>query len=119
MGLKPVGSVSASPGPAPRGRVEPEARVQPKRTGPEARPAEGTPADQERQVSQAAERLNKLADAFATSLRFSVHQDTNTIVVRVVETQTGQVIREIPPEQVLDAVARLQEYLGVLFDARI
>lgn len=81
--------------------------------------AGGQPAEVQdpRRVNQAVERLNKMADIFAKSLRFSVHQKTNTIVVRLVDNQTGEVIREIPPEKILRAVSQMQELMGILFDS--
>jgi len=70
-------------------------------------------------VVQAAERLNKTAEAFSTQLRFSVHRATNEIMVKVVDSKSGEIIREIPPEKILDAVARMQETLGLLLDAKV
>lgn len=81
-------------------------------------PAEQNPEEQRPRIDQAVERLNRLADIFATALRFSVHEATRTIMVRVVDTRTGEVIREIPPQQILDAVAKMQELLGLLFDEK-
>lgn len=73
----------------------------------------------EGKVRQATERLNKMVEAFNTQLRFSVHKGTGEIMVKVVDSKTGDVIREIPPEKVLDAVARMEETLGILLDARV
>lgn len=75
------------------------------------------PEEQQRKIDQAVERLNKMADVFAVSLRFSVHEATGTIMVRQVDSD-GHVLREIPPERILDGVAKMQELMGVLFDAK-
>jgi flagellar protein FlaG len=39
-------------------------------------------------------------------------------MVKVLNTDTGQVIREIPPEKNLDFVAKLWEMAGILVDER-
>ena len=39
-----------------------------------------------------------------TSLRISIHKDTGAVVIRVVDESTGEVIRELPPEQVLNGL---------------
>ena len=39
-------------------------------------------------------------------------------MVRVVNVFTDEVIKEIPPEEVLDTVARIREMIGLLIDER-
>jgi len=38
------------------------------------------------------------------------------MMVRVVNFETNEVIKEIPPEEVLDTVARIREMIGLLID---
>lgn len=52
-------------------------------------------------------------------LDFSVHGDTGRIQVSVTDKQTGEVIREIPPEGVLNLMAKLEEMMGILFDQKV
>jgi flagellar protein FlaG len=52
------------------------------------------------------------------ALRFSIHEDTQRIMVKVVDVQNDEVIKEIPPEEVLDTVARIREMIGLLVDKR-
>lgn len=63
-----------------------------------------------------AEALNQLFQAFNLELRFTVHEPTREIIARIVNRQTGEVIREIPPERFLDMIAKLRELVGVLID---
>ncbi len=49
-------------------------------------------------------------------LQFSVHEASGEIMVTVLEESTGEVIREIPPSEVLDLAARLGGMVGLLFD---
>ena len=53
-----------------------------------------------------------------TDLQFSIHGKTNTISVKIKDRETGEVIREIPPEKMLDFVAKLWEMAGILVDER-
>ena len=48
-------------------------------------------------------------------LQFSVHEATGEIMVTVREESTGEVIREIPPSEMLDLAARIDEMVGLLF----
>ncbi|NBC73156.1 flagellar biosynthesis protein FlaG [Paenibacillus sacheonensis] len=54
-----------------------------------------------------------------TSLHLSVHKETNTIMIKVMDKDTGDLIREIPPEKTLDVAAKLMEIAGILVDHRI
>jgi flagellar protein FlaG len=52
-------------------------------------------------------------------LQFSVHDDTGETVVRVVDKDTGELIRQIPPQELLDLAAKLEEMMGILFDKQV
>ena len=50
-------------------------------------------------------------------LQFSVHEGSgDDVMVTVTDAASGEVIREIPPSEVLNIAARLDEMIGVLFD---
>jgi flagellar protein FlaG len=51
-------------------------------------------------------------------LNFSVHEASGQIMVSVVDKETGDVIREIPSEALLDLAAKLQEVAGLIFDKK-
>ncbi|MBW1960455.1 MAG: flagellar protein FlaG [Deltaproteobacteria bacterium] len=52
-------------------------------------------------------------------LHFSVHEKTGRTVVKVVNKDTQKVIREVPPEKILDLAAKLEEMIGILFDKKV
>ena len=54
-----------------------------------------------------------------TYFEFSVHKPTNTIVVKIVDNITKEVIDEIPPEKILDLVAGLWKIAGLFVDRKI
>lgn len=69
-------------------------------------------------VMDAIERVNKAISGSNREFKFSVHQKTNQIMVKVIDSDTKEVIREIPPEKVLDMVAQMWEMAGILVDER-
>jgi len=69
-------------------------------------------------VQEAVDDINKVLHYLNERLEFSVHEATNRIMVRVLDRETEEVLREIPPEQILDLVAKLQELVGLLVDKR-
>lgn len=64
------------------------------------------------------EQVNKLLSVHNTRLEFSVHEKTKGIIVKVVNDQTGELIREVPPERVLNMVAMIWEQIGLLVDEK-
>jgi flagellar protein FlaG len=70
------------------------------------------------QLLRAIEHAIKAVQGKSTSLEFSIHQRTKLISVKVLDKDTGETIREIPPEKSLDFVAKLWEMAGILVDER-
>lgn len=70
------------------------------------------------EVEGAVESINGAIEHINKGLRFSIHEDTNRIMVKVVDVLTSEVIKEIPPEDVLDTVARIREAIGLLVDEK-
>ncbi|GFZ97658.1 hypothetical protein GCM10008018_49900 [Paenibacillus marchantiophytorum] len=70
------------------------------------------------QVVKAIEHAIKAIQGRTTSLEFSIHQKTKLISVKVLDKDTGETIREIPPEKSLDFVAKLWQMAGILVDEK-
>ncbi|NMB19584.1 MAG: flagellar protein FlaG [Firmicutes bacterium] len=70
------------------------------------------------EVESAVESINDAIEHINRALRFSIHEDTQRIMVKVVNIRTDEVIKELPPEDVLDTVARIREMIGLLIDER-
>ena len=52
----------------------------------------------EKIIKESIGKANKAMTIANRSLQFSVHEATNEIMVKVINTETKEVIREIPPE---------------------
>jgi len=127
-----VTTVTGVSGPASGavGPVEPATRVAPLVLQPRAvAPASsGSPQGQlgeqplsqpdVQQVREAVDTLNRALSALDTQARFMVNEELNQIVVQVLNTRTNEVIRQIPPQQVLDAVASMLRLVGLLVDGK-
>lgn len=71
------------------------------------------------QLIRTIERAVKSLQGPQTTLEISVHEKTHDIMVKVMNKDTGELIREIPPEKTLDLVAKMMEIAGILVDERI
>lgn len=65
------------------------------------------------------ERAVKSLQGPQTVLDISIHERTHDIMVKVLHKDTGEVIREVPPERTLDLVANMMEIAGILFDEKV
>ena len=52
-------------------------------------------------------------------LNFSIHKESGRTIVKVVEKNTGDLIKQIPAEEVLKLIDRMDDMLGILFDKRV
>lgn len=65
-------------------------------------------------VKKAAAQINNFLQQFDHNLQFSVDQDTGKQVVKVVDTQTKDVIRQMPTEEMLAIAKVLDKVQGLL-----
>lgn len=75
--------------------------------------AAAVPKPQE--VKEAVEKINKTVQAMARNLQFTVDEATQMNVVKVVDVETKDVIRQIPSEEVLAIAKALDKLQGLLF----
>jgi flagellar protein FlaG len=52
-------------------------------------------------------------------LKFQIHEDTDKLMVSIMDLETKKVIRELPPKEILDMEARIQNFVGLLIDEKI
>lgn len=62
--------------------------------------------------------LNKFMTYLNADIQFSLHEKTQRLIVRVVDMKENKVLREFPPEELLDTIANIREYVGVLLDKK-
>ncbi len=60
------------------------------------------------QVSQAVAKLNKSPQAQAQGLEFSIDKDSKRTVVKLVDQNTKEVLRQIPSQEALDIAKSLE-----------
>jgi flagellar protein FlaG len=73
----------------------------------------------EQQLIEAIEEANKALKGADKRFEFSIHEGTKEIMVKVINDETDEIIREIPPEKILDMVAKIWEMAGILVDRKI
>lgn len=65
------------------------------------------------------EEVQSYLDNLNIELSFDIHDETGEMVVQVLERETGDLIRQIPPDDLLDLKEKLNELRGVLFHQKV
>lgn len=68
------------------------------------------------QIKKAVEQLNKNM-AHSTAV-FGIHEGTNRVTIKIVDKDTKEVIKELPPEKTLDMIAKVWELAGIMVDEK-
>ncbi|MFD2331487.1 flagellar protein FlaG [Cohnella sp. GCM10020058] len=69
-------------------------------------------------IKKAIEKANKAMEGSDRRFEYSVHEKTGDLLVKVVNTETNEVMREIPNEKLLDLMDKLQELAGINIDEK-
>jgi len=49
---------------------------------------------------------------------FGIHDGTNRVTIKLIDKDTKEVIKELPPEKTLDMIAKVWEMAGILVDEK-
>ena len=72
----------------------------------------------ERQIKDAVSKVNNQLKSHRTRCEFSYHEETKRVSIKVIDKETQEVVREIPPEQTLEMVEKMWELAGFLVDEK-
>lgn len=64
------------------------------------------------------ERANRAMLGMDRRFEYSIHEKTGDVLVKVIDTNTDEVVREIPNEKFIDLIAKLQELVGLNIDEK-
>ncbi len=62
--------------------------------------------------------LERVRLIFRGEAQFILDRDLNMIIIKIKDKETGEIIRQIPPEVAVKIAKNLQELIGILFDER-
>jgi flagellar protein FlaG len=74
------------------------------------------PELQNSQIKKAIEDINK--KAHNSEAIFGIHEATQRVTIKIVDKDTKEVIKELPPEKTLDMIAKVWELAGILVDEK-
>ena len=73
----------------------------------------------EKQVNQAVQEMKEYAQSIDRDLKFNVDDDSGRLIITVIDPETNKVVRQIPPEETLHILRRMERGGGALFDNKV
>ncbi|MBU9722275.1 MULTISPECIES: flagellar protein FlaG [Bacillaceae] len=73
-------------------------------------------------LSEKLDALNHLVQSQAPqfkSFQFEKHDKLERMMIRVIDQETEEVIKEIPPKEFLDMISSMLEFAGIIIDEKI
>lgn len=75
--------------------------------------------DTKEKLEQAIDSLNEFFTINNSELKFVFHEGLDTYYAQLVNSETEEVIREIPSKKVLDVFYEMQKLVGMIIDKKI
>lgn len=70
-------------------------------------------------TKKAVDKLNKLLEDTPTHLEYEIYGKLNSVMIKVVDDNTKEVVKEIPPKKIVDMVDKLCELAGLFMDKKV
>ena len=70
----------------------------------------------EEQTAFITDQLNEIMRNINVDLQFQYHKEVNVMSVRMLDKKTGEVLREIPPESMVEHMIKVHDWIGAFLD---
>lgn len=80
----------------------------------QAEPVQSATKASRQELEKAVEAVQKFTEPMASNLQFTIDEETGITVVKVVDTSTKEVIRQMPSEEMLQIAKALDRLQGIL-----
>lgn len=80
---------------------------------------DGTEVLAVKSIHEAVDDANKVLKIVNKRFEFSIHEETGRTMVKIIDRDTNEVISEIPPEKILDMLAKIWEAVGLIIDRKV
>lgn len=70
-------------------------------------------------VSEISDALNKLMEKENNDIKFDYCKELDQLTMQVVDRKTKEVIKQFPPERMLEVLKGIREWVGILLDKKV
>jgi len=107
---QPATNVASKPVEKPRAEVAPAATVKDEHKSEQA---------EQEKLKRAVQEIEKFVQSVKRNLEFSIDEPSGKVVVKVIAGDSGEVVRQIPNEEVLKLANSLNDASSLLFSAKV
>ncbi len=98
-------------------RIEEE--TQPERVEVDRKKGDQAGGSEKERVKKIVDRLNHMSRVLDRKIQFEVASETEDVVVKIVDRETGQTIRQIPPQELVKLASRMEEIHEIIFRLKL
>ena len=69
-------------------------------------------------VKSKVEGINEFLEPTKTAVKFQLHEKLNEYYVQIIDSNTDEVLKEIPNKKFLDIYASMAEFMGIIVDEK-
>jgi flagellar protein FlaG len=69
-------------------------------------------------IKNAMNEINNKLKPTKTRCEFSYHEEVNRVTIKILDRETNEVVREIPPEESIKVLEKVYEIAGLLVDEK-
>jgi flagellar protein FlaG len=102
--------------------IAPQAPIVVQKPSPQAadvKPVTATQPPERADLEQAVSDIREFVQTTQRKLDFSIDDSTGTVVVKVIATDSGEIIRQLPSEAALKLAQSLSDASSLLFDGKV
>jgi flagellar protein FlaG len=74
---------------------------------------------QKEMVEKMVERLNRMSRVLDRKIQFELAEETEDVIVKIVDRETGHTIRQIPPPELVKLTTRMEEIHEMIFNLKL
>lgn len=115
MRIDPISSVNPTGNTAAAGKLAGSTEAPSQNQTPE----NIQPKPKEEELQQALDKVKEGFEKANIGFEYYIDEATNREVVKVIDKDTKEVIRQFPPEEILNMLQKMYEMLGILIDKKI
>ncbi|MCP4717912.1 MAG: flagellar protein FlaG [Desulfobacteraceae bacterium] len=68
-------------------------------------------------VTEVLDSFQDMSKTIQTKLNFTVHEENNEIIIKVIDKESNQLIRQFPSDEMLNLQDKMRDMAGFLFNA--
>jgi flagellar protein FlaG len=79
--------------------------------------APDSPADRRIQSEEILNKIKDLTEDGMYSIRFELNKEADKLIINLVNKESGEIIRQIPPDELINASIKLRNYRGMIIES--